>query len=185
MTCDVKCYEARSMLVSLLFASLAQCTPFIVFDKKILADDGKINEPVHVMYRIYNLGDSPAHDLHIDDAGIPLEQWDFPKSANNLHWSTLNAGGNITHIFDVKPLIAGNLRMGSSRLRFTADGQKKIALSSQAFWFESRSTRSIGARDNFRGYAITVLAALAAIFVPFVMWLVTKTSAPAQKSKTA
>ncbi|OHT06282.1 hypothetical protein TRFO_25692 [Tritrichomonas foetus] len=161
-------------MFSLFLIGFATCSPFIVFDKKILADEGKVNDPVHVIYRISNLGDTPATDLHIDDTGIPLEQWDFPKSANNLRWASIAPGQNITHIFEATPLIAGNLRMGASRLRFMADGQKKIALSSQAFWFEAKSTRSIGAKSNFASYAITVTASLLSIFVPFAIWFFTK-----------
>ena len=171
-------------LISFLFASFAQSAPFIVFDKKISETESKVNEKVHVLYRIFNLGDSTATDLHIDDSGIPLEQWEFPASASDLRWDSLAPGENITHIFEATPLTAGNLRMGSSRLRYHAEGQNKIALSTQVFWFESRSTRSIGAKGNIQGYFFVVGIAAASVFVPLLLWFLTKSSAPVQKSKT-
>ena len=167
-------------MLALLLLSAARATPFILFDKKLSEENGKVGEPVHVVYQIVNLGDSPATDLHIDDSGIPLEQWEFPKSANNLRWSVLAPGANITHVFKATPLVAGNLRMGPSRLRFMTEGQKRIALSSQLFWFDARSTRSIGAKSNLVGYAIVIGASLASIFIPFFIWTATKVS-PKQK----
>jgi hypothetical protein len=165
------------MLVPLLLG-FGLSTPFILFDKKVVEEKGKVGEPTHVEYRIYNLGDSAASDLHIDDSGIPLEQWDFPKSANNLKWNSLGPGENLTHFFRAKPLVAGNLRMGSSRLRYVSEGEKKIALSSQLFWFECQSTRSIGAKENLFGYSIVFAVAFASILVPFLLWLLTRPRPP-------
>lgn len=177
--------KAIMLLISFFLASFAQCSPFIVFDKKIIESDGKVNDPVHVLYRIFNLGDSPATELRIDDSGIPLEQWDFPPSANELRWNSIGPGENITHIFEVKPLTSGSLRMGSSRLRYHADGQNKIALSTQVFWFDAKSTRSIGAKGNIQGYLLVVGVAAASVFLPLLIWLFTRTTkAPAQKTKT-
>ena len=170
--------------ISILLASFAQCSPFLVFDKKIIESDGKVNNPVHVLYRIFNLGDSPATNLHIDDSGIPLEQWDFPAAANDLRWNSIGPGENISHIFEVKPLISGSLRMGSSRLRYHADGQNKIALSTQVFWFDSKSTRSIGAKGNMKGYLLVLAVSAASIFLPLLIWLITRNTKTAQKTKT-
>lgn len=168
-------------MLALFLVGTAYAAPFILFDKKVSEESGKVGEPVHVIYQIVNLGDTPATDLHIDDSGIPLEQWDFPKSVNNLRWSSLAPGQNVTHIFEATPLVPGNLRMGASRLRFMTEGQKRIALSSQQFWFDSRATRSIGAKSNLIGYAIVVGASLASIFIPFVLWTATRVSAKPKK----
>jgi hypothetical protein len=64
------------------FLSAVAATPFILFDKKTSDDFGKVGDPIHGIYKIVNLGDTPATNLHIDDAGVPLEQWEFPKSAD-------------------------------------------------------------------------------------------------------
>jgi hypothetical protein len=160
-------------MLAVLFG-LVSSSAFILFDKKVTEDQGKVGEPVHVVYRIFNLGDGPADSLRIDDSGIPLDQWDFPKSASSLRWATLAPGQNLTYVFTVKPLIAGNLRMGSSRLRYLSDGEKKVALSSQLFWFEARSTRSIGAKANLLAYFVVVGVAFLSIFVPFILWMLTR-----------
>jgi len=170
-------------MLSLALLGAVNAGPFIVFDKKVTDESGKVGRPVHVFYQLFNVGDSAATDLRIDDSGIPLEQWEFSKSASNLRWNSLAPGQNITHIFEVTPLVSGSLRMGASRLRYMADGQKKIALSSQVFWFEAKSTRSIGAKGNIRGYGIVVGAALVSVFVPFLLWRLTATPAPLEKRK--
>lgn len=154
-----------------------------MFDKKVLAEDGKINEPVHVLYSIYNLGDSDITDLHIEDSGITRDQWEFPKSAGNLRWSVLEAGKNLSYVFTVKPIVSGNLRMGPSKLNFIADGQKKIAMSSSLFWFDSKSTRSIGAKNNLIGYTLTTFAGLASILVPYLIWGLSKNSDNSSEQK--
>ena len=171
------------MFTFLFLIQSVHSSSFVMFDKKVLSDDGKIGEPVHVLYSIYNLGDSDITDLHIDDSGITRDQWEFPKSAGNLRWSVLEAGKNLTYVFTVKPIASGNLRMGPSRLNFIADGQKKIAMSSSLFWFDSKSTRSIGAKSNLIGYAITTLAGLASIFVPYFIWLLSKNSDKMEQKK--
>jgi hypothetical protein len=169
------------MFLPWFFASVLS-SPFILFDKKTSDDSGKVGESLHGVYTIVNLGDSPATNLHVDDAGIPLEQWDFPKSAGNIRWSSIAPGENITHVFKLTPLVAGTLRQGSSRLRYVADGEKKIALSSQVLWFEARSVRSIGAKSNLRDYLIVVAFAVASVFLPFVIWRFKKPAA-VQKPK--
>jgi hypothetical protein len=168
-----------------LLLGLVSSSAFILFDKKVTEEHGKVGEPVHVVYRIFNLGDGPADNLHIDDSGIPLEQWEFPKSANNLRWTVLEPGRNVTYVFSAKPLTAGNLRMGASRLRYLSEGQKRIALSSQLFWFEARSTRSIGAKANLLGYSLVVGVAFLSIFVPFIFWILTRRKPVAKISKGA
>ncbi|KAH0791607.1 translocon-associated protein subunit beta [Histomonas meleagridis] len=168
-----------------LLACLASSAPFIMFDKKVTDDEGRIGEPVHVLYNIYNLGDTEITDLHIDDSGITRDQWDFPKSANNLRWNVLEPGKNISYVFTIKPIISGNLRLGSSRLRYVADGQKRIAFSSQLFWFNSKSTHSIGAKSNLIGYGITILAALASVFIPYFLWMMNKNEVDVPKKVKA
>jgi hypothetical protein len=170
------------LLVGLLAVTLA--SPFIVFDKKLSDDTGKVNEPLYELYVVLNLGDTPATNLHIDDAGIPLEQWDYKKSAGNLRWSSLAPGENITHVFKVTPLVPGNLRQGSARLRYVADGEKKVALSSQVIWFDAHSVRSIGAKSNLRPYSAVVGFAFASIFLPYLIWRIQKPSGEAPKLKT-
>ena len=174
------------LLLSFLFACFASCddAPFLIFDKKVVEEYGKVNEPVHLMYQIFNTGSAAATDIHVDDAGIPLEQWEFNEAASNLRWDTIEAGQNVTHVFEVKPLVTGNLRMTPSRLTYFFNGQKKIILSAPIFWWESRSSRSIGAKGNLQGYALTIVISLALIFIPYLMWILNKTKPAAQKPKS-
>ena len=165
------------MLAILLFSTV-HAAPFVLFDKKVVEESGKVGEPLHVIYTIYNLGDAPMTNLHIEDAAIPREQWQFPEEAGNIRWDYLAAGDKATYVFEATPLVAGNLRMGSSKLSYMTEGEKKIALSSQLFWFDSKASRSIGAKSNLCGYTLVVLVAAASIFVPFFLWTMT-----AQKPK--
>jgi hypothetical protein len=166
-------------MLSIFVLHVAAAAPFIVFDKKLSEDTGKVGNPLHMTFTVLNLGDASASNLHVDDAGIPLEQWNFPKSASDLRWTILEPGANITHVFHVRPRIAGNLRQTSARLRYVSDGEKKIVMSSQVFWFESRSTRSIGAKSNLSGYALVVGLAFGSVILPFVMWWTQKPPAAA------
>ena len=43
-------------MLALLLLSAARATPFILFDKKLSEENGKVGEPVHVVYQIVNLG---------------------------------------------------------------------------------------------------------------------------------
>jgi hypothetical protein len=172
-------------MLSIFLLRLISSSPFILFDKKVEDNEGRVGEPLHVTFAILNLGDSLATNLHIDDAGIPLEQWEVPRSASDLRWSSLAPGSNVTHVFAVVPRIAGHLRQGSARLRYVAEGEKKIAMSSQLFWFESRSTRSIGAKANLSGYALVVGLAFGSVLLPFALWWTQKPApAPVAKPKT-
>jgi hypothetical protein len=157
-------------MLALLLGRLGGASSFILFDKRLAADTGRVASSLHMIMRIHNVGDSPAVNLHVDDAGIPLEQWHYPQSANDLRWSSLPPRANVTAVFPVRPAVAGNLRQGPARLRYVADGQKKIALSSQVFWFEAGATSSIGANANLTGYAIVIGLAFASVFVPFCFW---------------
>lgn len=172
-------------MFAFLFAALVCAEPFIVFDKVIAEEDAKVNSPVHVIYRILNTGDSVATNLNIDDAGIPREQWEYPTEADHLKWSQLAPGENITHIFEAVPLIAGSLRMSASRLHYVADGQKKLAFSSQLFWFEAKSTRSIGAKSNLLAYGCIIGASVVLIFVPLLLWFIVKPATKPAQAKSA
>jgi len=175
----------HGQMLSVFLLQLVASAPYVLFDKKVSEEYGKVGNPVHVTYRVLNLGDSAVTNLHIDDAGIPLEQWQFPKSAGDLRWSSLEAHSNVTHVFLAVPRIAGNLRQGSARLRYVSDGEKKIALSSNVLWFESRSTRTFGAKDNLLRYGIVLGLAFASVLIPFGIWWLQKPAAPVAKPKNA
>jgi hypothetical protein len=167
------------MLSVFFLLHVVTSAPFIVFDKKLGTETAKVGEPVHAIFTVLNLGDAPALNLHIDDAGIPPEHWNFPKSAGDLRWSTLAPGSNITHVFTVIPRIAGNIRQASARLRYVSDSEKKIVMSSQIFWFDARSTRSIGAKSNLSGYALVVGIAFGSVILPLAFWWTQKPAAAA------
>jgi hypothetical protein len=167
-------------MFTFLFGRLGGASSFILFDKRLTADAGKVGVPLHAILSIHNLGDSPARNLHVDDAGIPLEQWHYPRSADDIRWSVLPPRANVTHIFAVRPAVAGGLRQGAARLRYVADGQKRIAMSSQVVWFEARAARSIGAGANLGAYAVVIGLALASVFIPFCIW---RTQTPRARPK--
>lgn len=161
-----------------LFSAFASSAPFLLFDKKVEREEAKVGAPIHVTYTIANLGDSPATDLSIEDCAIPIQQWEVPSAASNLKWNEIQPGEVITHVFTVKPLIEGSLHMESTRLDYLADGSKKIAISSQVYFFEASSTRSIGSAANLKNYTFVLLAAFATIVLPFLLWILVK---PTQK----
>jgi hypothetical protein len=166
-----------------LFLCLTASAPFIVFDKSTDDTSGKVGDPVTVLYTISNFGDVAVSDLHVDDSGIPLEQWRFPKSASGVRWSSLPPGANVTYAFEATPLIQGHLRMDSSRLRYLSEGEKKLAFSAKVIFFYAKASRSIGAKDNLWSYGIVVGASLASILVPFVIWLITRPKSAPVKVK--
>jgi hypothetical protein len=156
----------------------------VVFDKKVGADQSKVGEPVTVLYNVYNFGDSRLTDLHVDDPGIPLEHWNFPKSAKDVRWSALEAGANLSFAFTATPLIPGMLRMDPARLRFMAEGEKKVAYSTRPVYFFSKGTRSIGAKENLLSYGAVIGASLASVVLPFLAWLLARPAAASSKPKT-
>ena len=160
--------------IAFVLVTLTSSSPYIMFDKKVTEMDGKIGQDVNVIYTILNIGDSPATDLQITDSGIPRDQWEFTSDAADLKWSNLMPGENITHVFTVKPRISGNLRMGSSQLIYRDASEKKIAQSTSTFWFESRSSRSIGAKSNLGGYLLFIVASFIMIFIPFLIWFTSR-----------
>jgi len=161
-------------MIGFLFAQVCYSSAFIVFDKKVVEMEGKVGENVNVVYNILNLGDSSAQDLFIEDSGIPRDQWTFNNDVSELRWGQIGAGENVTHVFQVQPRVSGNLRMGSSKLVYHESGVKKICLSSSTFWFESKVSRSIGAKSNLVGYSIFIFASFLMIFVPFLIWYMGK-----------
>jgi hypothetical protein len=169
----------------LVLLPLGLSRTFVVFDKKLTAMQSKVGDPVTVLYNVYNFGDTRLTDLRVDDSGIPLELWNFPKSANNVRWSALDPGTNLSFAFPATPLIPGMLRMESARLKYLVEGEKRIAYSSKPVYFFSKATRSIGARANLLPYAAVVGASLAAILFPLLLWILTRPKAVAPgKTKT-
>lgn len=166
-----------------IFCAFVKSAPFLLFDKKVEKENVKIGIPVHVTYTITNLGDKAATDLSIQDSAFPAENWDVPSAASNLKWNIIEPGQTITHIFQVRPLVEGQLRVGSTRLDYVADGNEKIALSTQIFFFESLPTRSIGASSNLLNYTIVISIAFALIIIPFLLWILVKPKGKKTKSE--
>jgi hypothetical protein len=167
-----------------LFLCFISSTPFIVFDKHIDETSGNVGAPITVRYAIHNYADSPISDLHLDDSGLPLEQWRFPKSASAVRWNSLPPGANVTYAFEAVPLIAGNLRMDASRLRYLSEGEKQLAFSAKVLFFLAKASMSIGAKDNLWSYGLVVVVALGAILLPLLIWLGTKPTVVPVKAKT-
>ena len=157
-----------------LFSTLTKSAPFILFDKKLDADSAKVGSPIHLIYNIQNFGDEPATDLVIDDNAIPREQFTCSENEKEIRFSELKPGQTITHAIEVTPKIEGTLRMSSSRLSYSYEGQRKIAVSSQIYFFNSESSRQIGAKYNIKGYGLVLAASAVVIFVPFLLWIATK-----------
>ena len=168
-----------------LFLQQTQSAPYILFDKHLITSDFfsiKVDTPVDVYYTIANLGDSAATDLSIVDHGIPRDQFEVSEDAAPLTWKYLGAGKNITHVFQVKALQPGSLHMSPSQLIYFDGAEKNKAISSSVFWFEATGSRSIGARTNFKGYLIFLVAAAAAVVAPLLLWLPTRKDAAKVKT---
>ena len=158
------------------FLQQTKAAPFILFDKRLIASEYftvKVDTPIDVFYTIANLGDSDATNLFVRDHGIPRDQFEVPEAASNLQWKVLKPGENITHVFQVKALKPGNIHMTQSELVYYDGAEQNRALSSSVFWIEATGSRSIGAKTNFKGYLIFLIAAAAAVAGPLLLWLPT------------
>ena len=175
------------MFMFSVFLQQAHSTPYIVFDKRIAMQDFniKVDQPVDVFYTISNLGDTAATDLSIVDHGIPRDQFAVDYDAAPLSWKYLGPNENITHVFRVKAIQAGDLHMGQSQLVYYDGAERNKALSSHCFFIGATGSHSIGAKGNFKGYLLFLAAAAASIVAPLLLWLPTRETdaTPASKKK--
>lgn len=166
-----------------LFVSQIRSAPFLVFDKKFASTSGKVGEPMNCYYQILNLGDSSVTDLTVADNGLSPEAWSYNEDSASISWKTLKAGENITHVFPVTPIKAGQFQVFPSTLTYNDGNDKQKITSSRILFVEVKGSRSIGARSNLQGYLLFLVAACASIVIPLGLWWVSRGNS--SKAKTA
>ncbi|KAA3464193.1 translocon-associated protein subunit beta-like [Gossypium australe] len=93
-------------LIVIFFASVATATgdsPFIVAHKKASLTRLKSgSERVSVSIDIYNQGFSTAYDVSLLDDSWPQDMFDFVSGNTSRSWERLDAGGLLSHSFELE-----------------------------------------------------------------------------------
>ncbi|XP_038894726.1 translocon-associated protein subunit beta [Benincasa hispida] len=99
------------LLLALLFVSSTIATsdvPFIVAHKKASLTRLKSGvERVSVSIDIYNRGSSTAYDASLNDASWPEDMFDIVSGETSKSWERLDAGGHISHSFELEAKTKG------------------------------------------------------------------------------
>ncbi|KAH1077153.1 hypothetical protein GLYMA_19G099900v4 [Glycine max] len=100
---------AKALIAFALLASLLLClqassdVPFIVAHKKASLNRLKSGaERVSVTIDIYNQGTSTAYDVSLSDDSWPSDAFDVISGSTSKSWERLDAGGIISHTFELE-----------------------------------------------------------------------------------
>ncbi|KAM5582095.1 translocon-associated protein subunit beta [Rosa sericea] len=99
-----------TLLSLLLFTSAlaSSDSPFIVAHKKASLNRLKSGaERVSVSIDIYNQGSSTAYDVSLSDESWPQDLFDFVSGNASKSWERLDAGGIISHSFELEAKTKG------------------------------------------------------------------------------
>ncbi|KAJ4823179.1 hypothetical protein Tsubulata_015118 [Turnera subulata] len=100
-----------SLLVALLLVSSSLASsdvPFIVAHKKATLSRQKSGaELVTVSIDIYNQGSSTAYDVSLIDDRWPKDLFDVVKGNTSQSWERLDAGGILSHTFELEGKVKG------------------------------------------------------------------------------
>ncbi|PRQ54330.1 putative translocon-associated protein subunit beta [Rosa chinensis] len=99
-----------TLLSLLLFTSVlaSSDSPFIVAHKKASLNRLKSGaERVSVSIDIYNQGSSTAYDVSLSDESWPQDLFDFVSGNASKSWERLDAGGIISHSFELEAKTKG------------------------------------------------------------------------------
>ncbi|XP_004304552.1 PREDICTED: translocon-associated protein subunit beta [Fragaria vesca subsp. vesca] len=98
-----------SLLLLLITTALASSdSPFIVAHKKASLNRLKSGaERVSVSVDIYNQGSSTAYDVSLSDESWPQDLFDIVSGNTSKSWERLDAGGVISHSFELEAKTKG------------------------------------------------------------------------------
>ncbi|KAK9925568.1 hypothetical protein M0R45_033889 [Rubus argutus] len=108
-------------LLALLFTSAlgSSDSPFIVAHKKASLNRLKSGaERVSVSIDIYNQGSSTAYDVSLSDESWPQDLFDIVSGNISKSWERLDAGGTISHSFELEAKQKECLMVHQLLLRF-------------------------------------------------------------------
>jgi len=163
-------------LVAVLAGALAEDAggAHLIVDKKLVSRHAVATQDLAVNYRIYNLGESTAYDIVLEDDSFPKNDFEVTSGLTTSRWEKLAPGSNITHTLVVRPLASGyyDNRPAKISYRQSAKGQQQRGYSTTIGYFYVESYSDFAKRNapHLKEWGIFTLL-VATVTVPFaVQW---------------
>jgi len=137
------------------------------------------NQDIVVEYNIYNIGDSAAHDIRLNDAGFNAKFFELVKGLVNFKVDRLSPGANVSHSVVVRPKQPGYYNFTAAEIQYrpTEDSQQiQLAFSSEPGEGGVASYRDFDRKfsPHLLDWAAFVLMTLPSLGVPFFLWFKSK-----------
>eukprot|EP00013_Stygamoeba_regulata_P020920 CAMPEP_0177648644 /NCGR_PEP_ID=MMETSP0447-20121125/10935_1 /TAXON_ID=0 /ORGANISM="Stygamoeba regulata, Strain BSH-02190019" /LENGTH=198 /DNA_ID=CAMNT_0019151293 /DNA_START=101 /DNA_END=697 /DNA_ORIENTATION=- len=165
--------------VCLLLVAAVRAEPVLIARKGLLNTQAVKDRDVAVSIDIFNVGTSAAHNVKLQDGS-----WFEPTTAGAFElvnglasaaWSSLPAGGNISHTFVIRPTeVAVNVDVRPALITFfdAENKETKSVYSTESMLFEIYpfSTIAIGTSVNYVEWATFVGIAAATTLPAVLLW---------------
>ena len=78
------------------------------------------NKDLSVVYKIYNVGSSPAFNVMLNDESFGADDFNVVRGQSSVQWSSIPPSGNVTHVLVLQPLKSGAFNFTAAKLSYEA-----------------------------------------------------------------
>eukprot|EP00343_Euplotes_focardii_P007087 CAMPEP_0205822890 /NCGR_PEP_ID=MMETSP0206-20130828/14475_1 /ASSEMBLY_ACC=CAM_ASM_000279 /TAXON_ID=36767 /ORGANISM="Euplotes focardii, Strain TN1" /LENGTH=201 /DNA_ID=CAMNT_0053119545 /DNA_START=42 /DNA_END=647 /DNA_ORIENTATION=+ len=94
------------------FATLGSCSPRVVLKRTVLNHELIAGQELIVNYKLFNLGDSAAHNVALVDDSFASDNFEAVEGLKTAEWPRIAAGESVVHSYVVKPVEVGRVLVG-------------------------------------------------------------------------
>jgi len=136
-------------------------------------------QDIVVEYQIYNVGDSAALNIQLNDDSFNTKHFEVVKGLLNFKIDRLSPGANITHAIVVRPKQPGYYNFTAAEVKYRVSeeaSQYQVAYSSEPGEAGVAAFRDFDRKfsPHFLDWAAFVLMTLPSLGVPFILWFKSK-----------
>jgi len=92
----------------------------IVLIKNILNDLVTEGHDLTIEYKLFNIGESAATDVHLADSNFHDSDFELVSGMTSVKWERIPAQSNVTHVVVVKPLKSAGFNFTSATVNYVA-----------------------------------------------------------------
>lgn len=146
-----------------------------------------------VKYTIYNIGNSAALSVKLEDGNFPAEKFEYVTGFSKAKWSRIPPSGNVSHTLTVRPKVSGLFNITSALISYIPSektGQTQYGYSSDLGEVYITTLREYNRRfaSNTLYWILFGIMVSPSLVLPYFLWFSSqqkrsKSSKASNKSK--
>ncbi|OQV16475.1 putative Translocon-associated protein subunit beta [Hypsibius exemplaris] len=129
-----------------------------------------------IQYSLYNIGESAAFDVQLDEQNFQKEDFDFVSGLTRVSWDRIPAGSNVTHTLTIQPKDYRIFNFTATRIQYrtaeAGDAPVVVGWSSAPgdgqIWETNHFNRQFA--PHYADWITFLIMTIPTVGIPFFLW---------------